>query len=196
MKKVILLFMCLALVSCVTVPEIGPTYKKELTDVWKIFSDAMDKEDWDKVMEYLPDAMFNKITKEEMKSQLAAAVEKMKNAGFYMPHGELRNISDPFSAKGNTYYKIDYIVKCKMVFDDQKIENSGEIYTRMARQFGDDNVVFDKAAKTMLINMPAVTIAIYSGEKKNWKLVDITTGNPAAIRLLLPKEVLDHFVKK
>jgi len=147
---------------------------------------------FDKIMDYTYPKLFTIATKEQVKEALES-VFNSDELTLKMDSLKTEKIYPLFASGNNRYAKVNYSMLILMTPKPMKdTADIGMLVSIMQKQFGDENVRFDKNTNTMIIYQKLDMAAIKDELSPEWTFFNLNKDDPM-MDLLLDKEIISKF---
>ncbi|HKG05606.1 MAG TPA: hypothetical protein VKB19_04075 [Pedobacter sp.] len=172
-------------------------YKKNIRERFADFAKLMVDGEFDKSMDYIPEAMFRIVPKAQMVAALKQVMKgkfQIKMLGF-----DIKDISD--SRKIDTFYyaKIKYVSAMTMKITADRVETAEAKKNRLAsttvafaNTFGSDNVKLDEATETYTLTPTKSSWAISKNGQTGWKFLNVEPKQRILLEKILPKVLIEE----
>jgi hypothetical protein len=192
-----LAFLLLALFS---ITSSAQDYKANIRERFTQYSKHIITGEFDKSMDYIPEAMFTIIPRAQMVAlfeQLLKNKEmEMKFIGF-----DIKEIADKRKIDTCYYAKVKYISGMTMKINSKATESADTKAKRLsmtkaafANTFGSDNVKLDETTETYTITPTKNSWAISKNGQTDWKFLNVEPKQRLIMEKLLPKELIEESV--
>ena len=172
-------------------------YKVNINKRFKEFSDLLVAGEYTKSMDYIPDAFFKIVSKEEFVAAFEQIL-KSKQVEYKIIDFKIIEIQESKKIDSNYYAKLKYTSTMKMRFIPSEPETPDEEKTRLnlaknalINTFGADNVKLDELTGFFTITPTKKSFAISQNGITDWKFMNIETGQQGLLEKVLPKEIME-----
>ncbi|OUR98123.1 hypothetical protein A9Q86_13765 [Flavobacteriales bacterium 33_180_T64] len=194
-------FATLIIMLCFTVSSFSQTYTEEITKNAQIYYDYMTNQNFDGVLDYMYPKVFEMAPREQMK----LGMEQMFSSPdmkIEFVSNDVTRVTDDTKVEGITYAVVFYNSKMKMTFlseldkpEEEQKSFLGFMKVTMQTQFGEDNVISDQKAMSLVINMDATMFAIKDPKYTGWKFIGNDDTMKHLVNSIIPESVRTELLK-
>lgn len=194
-RTLILLFFTLT-----SLTSLAQEYKTNIKQRFTEFNQYMVKGEFNKSMDYIPEAIFTIVPRAEMVKMFEQLLKnkdmEVKFIGF-----DIKEIADVRKIDTCYYVKIKYLSAMTLKMKISDTETADEKSTRLsmtkeafANTFGSDNVKLDELTETFTIHPIKNSWAISKNGKTEWKFVNIEPKQRLIMEKVLPKVLIEESI--
>jgi hypothetical protein len=149
---------------------------------------------FDELMDYTHPNLFKLAPREQLVRLMKSAFDN-EHARMSIDSIHIDLVSDDFIANGASYKRIDYSMKCKVLFKKMEIDDDDKerkMTEALLSGFPGGTVKYNRATKYFEVRAAAIMIAIKDSKNALWMFLG-HQNNPEILEKLYPKEVIQQF---
>jgi len=191
-KYIFSLLIAFSSVAAVAQNNSDPQLSKRLDDYMRLTKELK----FEQLMEYTHPKIFSIATKEQLVEVFKQSFDNEQiSIGF--DSTAITGISESFKFENALYKKIDYSMALVVRFKDTSSLSDENFITIMKTSFenafSDAVVNYNKAQKKFEIKGSSIMIAIKDNASTPWMFLGYDRKNGDLLKMLYPKEVIEHF---
>ena len=190
----------LAIFALTSLTSLAQEYKTNIKQRFTEFNQYMVKGEFDKSMDYIPEAIFTIVPRAEMVKMFEQLLNnkdmEVKFIGF-----DIKEIAEVRKIDSYYYAKIKYRSAMTLKMKTSETENADEKSTRLsmtkqafANTFGSDHVKLDELTETFTIHPIKNSWAISKNGETEWKFVNIEPKQRLMMEKVLPKVLIEESI--
>jgi len=149
-------------------------------------------------MEYIPDAFFTIIPKEQMVSMMKSVMNN-KDLDYRILDYSITEVKDSTMINNNCYSILKYTSNMTMKFKNidtiraagKRKETLNLLKISLGNSFGVDNVKLDEPTGTFSITSHKKSCAVLQNGQSEWKFINIEARQRVILEKIIPKEIIE-----
>jgi hypothetical protein len=185
--------------------KISEKEKTAIMSDWNDYSDAMQRKDWNAVIEKIYPGLFRLSSKEDILRAMENGLNNLDYKTEILPVDNVYVFPRLLKKNKEKYALISYTDKLSIIFNKKSTENDPTfngrmdyMYHKLKKKYPAGQLMRGSEKNIFHLRIPKYMLAVYIPEKQSYTFIDFST-NPQKLAMLeqiLDRDIIDYFSNK